>query len=80
MPSRFSADKKRLSVEVVRRIGQVGRIMGTVKGWIETVYREYGPWAALVIGLAVVGVIVLIMRLVGIDFAQAAQMLSGLLQ
>lgn len=54
--------------------------MGTIKGWIETVYREYGPWAALVIGLAVVGVIVLIMRLAGLDFAQAARVLSGLLQ
>lgn len=54
--------------------------MGTIKGWIETVYREYGPWAALVIGLVAVGVIVLIMRLAGVDFAQAARVLSGLLQ
>lgn len=54
--------------------------MGTVKGWIETVYKEYGPWAALAVGVVAVGIIVLIMRLAGIDFAQAAQMFSGLLQ
>lgn len=54
--------------------------MGTIKGWIEAVYRGYGPWAALAVGVAVVGILVLIMRLTGVDFAQAARVLSGLLQ
>ncbi|MGE0278122.1 MAG: hypothetical protein AB7R40_22230 [Nitrospiraceae bacterium] len=54
--------------------------MGTIQGWIETVYREYGPWAALAVGVVVVSIVVLIMRLAGVDFAQAARLLSGLLQ
>lgn len=54
--------------------------MGTIKAWIETVYQQHGPWAALAVGVVVVGVVVLIMRLMGVDFSQAAQLLSGLLQ
>lgn len=54
--------------------------MGTIKGWIETVYEQHGPWAALAIGVVVVGIVVLIMWLSGVDFSQAAQLLFGLLQ
>jgi len=54
--------------------------MGTIKAWIETVYQQHGPWAALAIGVAVIGLVVLIMQLSGIDFSQAAKLLSALLQ
>lgn len=54
--------------------------MATIKGWLETVYQQHGPWAALAVGVAVVGVVVLIMWLMGVDFSQAAQVLAGLLQ
>jgi hypothetical protein len=54
--------------------------MRTIKGWIEVVYREHGPWAALAVGVAAAGVLLLIMRLAGVDLGQAVQVLGGLLQ
>lgn len=54
--------------------------MGTIRGWIEVVYREHGPWAAVAVGVVVVGIVVLIMRLAGVEFGQAVQVLAGLLQ